>query len=88
MRNGALKTLESGEPQNYTPRPTQGTWRGGRVAECAGLENRYTRKGIESSNLSLSATTRFPSRIVMLTSAEDDTCPEPGLVFLAFFSLF
>ena len=37
---------------------------------------------------SLSATTRFPSRIVMLTSAEDDTCPEPGLVFLAFFSLF
>lgn len=25
------------------------------MAECAGLENRYTRKGIESSNLSLSA---------------------------------
>ena len=29
--------------------------RGGRVVECGGLENRYTRKGIESSNLSLSA---------------------------------
>ena len=29
--------------------------RGGRVVECGGLENRYTRKSIESSNLSLSA---------------------------------
>ena len=36
--------------------PTRkGTRRGGRVAECAGLENRYARKGIESSNLSFSA---------------------------------
>jgi hypothetical protein len=29
--------------------------RDARVAEWGGLENRYTRKGIESSNLSLSA---------------------------------
>ncbi len=29
--------------------------RGGRVVECDGLENRYTRKGIVSSNLTLSA---------------------------------
>lgn len=33
--------------------------RGGRVVECGGLENRYTRKGIESSNLSLSALSRL-----------------------------
>ncbi len=33
-------------------RPTR---RGGRVAECAGLENRYTRKGIERFESLLSA---------------------------------
>ena len=30
------------------------SWTGGRVVEGTGLENRRTRKGIESSNLSLS----------------------------------
>ncbi len=29
-------------------------WTGGRVVECTGLENRSTRKGIVSSNLTLS----------------------------------
>lgn len=38
--------------------------RGGRVAECAGLENRYTRKGIESSNLSLSAFFSQPAAVI------------------------
>ena len=32
--------------------------RGGRVADCTGLENRHVREGIVSSNLTLSA---FPS---------------------------
>ena len=32
--------------------------RGGRVVECAGLENRYGQKPIEGSNPSLSASTR------------------------------
>ena len=31
-------------------------WKGGRVVEGTALEKRHTRKGIESSNLSLSAT--------------------------------
>ena len=31
------------------------SWRGARVVEWGGLENRYTRKGIEGSNPSLSA---------------------------------
>ena len=33
----------------------QRNWRGGRVVECAGLENQYTYMGIEGSNPSLSA---------------------------------
>src|SRR5437016_8000640 len=31
-------------------------WRSGRVVECDGLENRWTRKGLEGSNPSSSAT--------------------------------
>ena len=31
------------------------TWRGGRVVECTGFENRQARKGLGSSNLPLSA---------------------------------
>lgn len=34
-------------------------WKGGRVVEGAALEKRYTRKGIEGSNPSLSAGTVF-----------------------------
>lgn len=32
----------------------ENNWRGGRVVEGAGLENRYTSNGIASSNLALS----------------------------------
>ena len=34
-------------------------WKGGRVVECDGLENRFTSNGNESSNLSLSAETWY-----------------------------
>ena len=59
--NGSLpRSHESGfagknpSPELHSP-SRKGPRRGGRVAECAGLENRYARKGIESSNLSFSA---------------------------------
>src|SRR4051794_33345593 len=35
------------------------TWRGGRVVECVGLENRCTSNGTEGSNPSLSAVFRY-----------------------------
>ena len=40
---------------NPSSQPVKIHWRGGRVVECGGLENRYTRKGIGGSNPSLSA---------------------------------
>jgi hypothetical protein len=45
-------------------------WRGGRVVECVGLENRFTRKGNEGSNPSLSAES--------LTNSGVGTSPRKG----------
>ncbi len=42
------------------------TWRGGRVVECSGLENRRARKGTVSSNLTRAVRMRsFWSRIAL-----------------------
>ncbi len=58
-RRAILQGCEiGGSPPRY--------WTGGRAVECTSLENWRTRKGIESSNLSLSA---FSSRRHVWTAA-------------------
>ena len=42
-------------------RLSNSTWRGGRVVECAGFENRSARKGSGSSNLPLSVSPEPPA---------------------------
>ena len=51
------------------------------MAECAGLENRYTRKGIESSNLSLSACFCNFSELFGSSELSGD-CPTNGGILL------
>ena len=64
------KGLTAQEASDKVPNPT---WRGGRVVECAGFENRSGRKARGSSNLPLSVlpwrAANWPSRVLLLDSA-------------------
>ena len=54
---------EGSGPEFLFPALISDTGRDGRVDECDGLENRYTRKGIVGSNPTPSANTLFPISI-------------------------